>query len=122
MPKATPDRVGRITAITFASVYPPYVAKVERKGRTREELHRVIEWLTGFDDRKLRRLLEEKATFREFFQRATLHPNARLITDVICGCRIEEIENPLTRQVRCLDKLVDELAKGRKMEKVLRAG
>jgi len=122
MPKATPDRDERIATMTFSSVYPHYVAKVERKGRTREELHRVIEWLTGFDDRQLRRLIEEKATFREFFQRATLHPNARLITGVICGCRIEEIENPLTRQVRCLDKLVDELAKGRKMEKILRAG
>jgi hypothetical protein len=107
--------------MTFASVYPLYVSKVERKGRTKEELHQVIEWLTGFDARKLRELIETKATFEVFFQKASLNPNARLITGVICGYRVEEIEDPLTRKVRYLDKLVDELAKGRKMEKVLRA-
>ena len=106
--------------MTFASVYPMYVQKVEKKGRTKAELHEVIEWLTGFDTRKLKELIEKKATFEEFFKAAQLNPNADLITGVICGHRIEEIENPLTRKVRYLDKLVDELAKGRKMEKVLR--
>jgi hypothetical protein len=110
----------RIAKMTFASVYPMYVAKVEKKGRTKEELHQVIEWLTGFDDRKLQDLINEKVTFEIFFQQASLHPNARLITGLICGYRIEEIEDPLTKQVRYLDKLVDEMAKGRKMEKILR--
>ena len=111
----------RIAKLTFASVYPMYVAKVEKKGRTIEELDQVIEWLTGFDKKKLQDLMEEKATFETFFQGASLNPNARLITGVICGYRVEEIEDPLTQQVRYLDKLVDELAKGRKMEKILRA-
>lgn len=110
----------RIAKLTFASVYPMYVEKVEKKGRTKEELHQVIEWLTGFDTRKLQELMKENATFETFFKRASLHPNAHLITGVICGVRIEQIENPLTQQVRYLDKLVDELAKGRKMEKILR--
>jgi len=110
----------RIAKMTFASVYPLYLAKVEKKGRTKEELHEVIAWLTGFDDNKLKELIDEKATFETFFQQATLNPNARLITGVICGYRVEEIENTLTQQVRYLDKLVDELAKGRKMEKILR--
>lgn len=111
----------RIAKMTFASVYPHYVTKVEKKGRTKEELHQVIEWLTGFDNRKLQELIKEKVTFETFFQRANLNPNAHLITGMICGYRIEEIENPLTKQARYLDKLVDELAKGRKMEKVLRS-
>ncbi len=111
----------RIAKITFASVYPHYVAKVEKKGRTKEELHQVIEWLTGYDDKKINELIEKKVTFEDFFAKANLNPNAHLITGVICGYRIEEIENPLTRQVRCLDKLVDELAKGKKMEKILRS-
>lgn len=111
----------RIAKMTFASVYPMYLAKVQKKGRTEEELHQVIEWLTGFDERKLKELIDEKVTFETFFQRASLHSNAPLITGVICGCRIEEIEDPLMRQVRYLDKLVDELAKGRKMEKILRS-
>lgn len=110
----------RIAKMTFASVYPMYLAKVEKKGRTKEELHQVMEWLTGFDEKKLNELIEEKVTFEQFFQRATLNPNAHLITGVICGYRVEEIENPLTQQVRYLDKLVDELAKGRKMEKMRR--
>jgi len=110
----------RIAKMTFASVYPHYLAKVEKKGRTKEELHQVMEWLTGFDEKKLQELMEEKVTFEQFFQHATLNPNAHLITGVICGYRVEEIENPLTQQVRYLDKLVDELAKGRKMEKILR--
>lgn len=110
----------RMANMTFASVYPMYVAKVEKKGRTKEELHQVIEWLTGFNTKKQQELIKEKVTFETFFQRAKLHPNAQLITGMICGYRIEEIENPLTQQVRYLDKLVDELAKGRKMEKILR--
>ena len=116
----TPEHDERMATMTFASVYPHYVAKVERKGRTRQELHQVIGWLTGFDDNKLQELIDEQVTFAGFFQQATLHPNAGLITGSICGYRIEAIENQLTRQVRYLDKLVDELAKGRKMEKILR--
>jgi hypothetical protein len=107
--------------MTFASVYPMYVEKVEKKGRTKKELHKVIEWLTGFDARNLRELIEKEVTFEAFFRQASLHPNAHLITGVICGYRVEEIDDPLTRKVRYLDKLVDELAKGWKMEKVLRA-
>lgn len=110
----------RIAAMTFASVYPLYLTKVEKKDRTKQELHQVIEWLTGYDEKKLQELIDEKATFEQFFQRATLNPNAQLITGVICGYRVEEIENELTRKLRYLDKLVDELAKGRKMEKILR--
>lgn len=116
----TPEHNERMAKMTFASVYPHYIAKVERKGRTKDELHQVIEWLTGFDDNKLQELIDEKVTFETFFQKAKLNPNAHLITGVICGYRIEEITNPLTQQVRCLDKLVDELAKGRKMEKIFR--
>ncbi len=118
--KTTPKHNERIAKMTFASVYPHYITKVEKKGRTIEELHQVIEWLTGFDDNKLRELIDEKVTFEIFFKRAKLNPNVQLIKGVICGYRVEEIENPLTKQVRYLDKLVDELAKGRKMEKVLR--
>lgn len=110
----------RIAAMSFASVYPHYVAKVEKKGRTKEELHQVIGWLTGYDTKKLQQLIDEKVSFEKFFQDAALNPNARLITGVICGYRVEEIKNPLTQQVRYLDKLVDELAKGRTMEKILR--
>ncbi|MCI9843734.1 DUF2200 domain-containing protein [Flavobacterium pectinovorum] len=110
----------RVAQMTFASVYPHYVAKVEKKGRTIAELHQLIEWLTGYDEKKLQELIDEKTTFKDFFEKASLNPNASLITGVICGYRIEEIENPLMRQVRYLDKLVDELAKGKKMEKILR--
>ncbi len=110
----------RIAKMTFSSVYPHYVTKVERKGRTKEELHQVIEWLTGFDEKKLQQLIKEEATFETFFQQADLNPNAHLITGLICGYRIEKITNPLTQKARYLDKLVDELAKGRKMEKILR--
>ncbi|TDQ08877.1 hypothetical protein ATK78_3397 [Pedobacter metabolipauper] len=110
----------RMAKLTFASVYPMYVAKVEKKGRTKDELHQVITWLTGFDDKKLQDLIERKVTFEAFFQQASLNANAGLITGLICGYRIEDIENPLTQQVRYLDKLVDELAKGRKMDKILR--
>jgi hypothetical protein len=111
----------RIAKMTYASVYPMYLEKIEKKGRTREELHQVIKWLTNFDHKKLQELIRENATFETFFQRASLNPNAYLITGVICGYRVEEIEDPLTQQVRYLDKLVDELAKGRKMEKILRS-
>lgn len=110
----------RIAKMTFASVYPMYVEKIGKKGRTIDELHQVIAWLTGFDDKKLQELIKGNATFEEFFQQASLNPNAHRITGVICGYRVEEIENPLTQQARYLDKLVDELAKGRKMEKILR--
>jgi len=110
----------RIAKMTYASVYPLYLAKVEKKGRTKEELHQVIQWLTGFDNKDLQELIKEKVTFETFFQSASLNPNVHLITGVICGYRVEEIEDPLTQKVRYLDKLVDELAKGRKMEKILR--
>ena len=110
----------RIAKMTFDSVYPHYLEKVVKKGRTKEELHQVIEWLTGYDDKKLQKLMEEKASFEKFFHDAKLNPNAHLITGVICGYRVEEIENRLTQQARYLDKLVDELAKGRKMNKILR--
>jgi len=93
--------------MTFASVYPLYIDKVEKKGRTKEELHQVIEWLTGFNNKKIQELIKEKVTFETFFQRASLNPHASLITGIICGYRIEEIENPLTKQVRYLDKLVE---------------
>jgi len=118
--KTTPEHNARIAKMTFASVYPHYVTKVEKKGRTKEELHQVIAWLTGYDSTKLQELINENVTFEAFFKNAKLNPNAHLITGVICGYRIEEIENELTRQARYLDKLVDELAKGRKMEKILR--
>jgi hypothetical protein len=110
----------RVAKLTFASVYPHYITKVESKGRTIEELHQVIEWLTGFDVKKLQELIDQKVTFEAFFKQAKLNPAAPLIKGMICGYRIEEIENPLTRQARYLDKLVDELAKGKKMEKILR--
>ena len=110
----------RIAKMTFASVYPLYLSKIEKKGRTREELDQVIKWLTDFDHKQLQELIEENATFETFFQHASLNPNARLITGVVCGVRVQEIEDPLTQQVRYLDKLVDELAQGRKMEKILR--
>ncbi len=109
-----------MSKMTFASVYPHYIRKVESKGRTKEELHQVIQWLTDFDEKMLQELIEEKTSFEAFFQKAKLNPNAKQIKGLICGYRIEEIENPITRQVRYLDKLVDELAKGRQMEKILR--
>ncbi|RPD42957.1 DUF2200 domain-containing protein [Chitinophaga barathri] len=118
--KTSNNQNHRIAKLIFGSVYPMYVEKVEKKGRTKEELHQVIRWLTGYDDKKLQELIKEKVTFETFFQHASLNPNAHLITGVICGYRVEEIEEPLTQQARYLDKLVDELAKGRKMEKILR--
>lgn len=110
----------RMASMTFATVYPHYVAKVVRKGKTVEELLHVIHWLTGYNEAKLQELIDAKVTFETFFAEANLHPNANLITGMICGYRIEEIENPLTQKVRYLDKIVDELANGRKMEKILR--
>jgi len=120
--KTTTEHNERIAKMTFSSVYPHYLTKVEKKGRTKDELLQVIEWLTGFDETKIQALIDGKVTFKTFFQDADLNQNAHLITGVICGYRIEEIENELTRQVRYLDKLVDELTRGRKMEKILRVG
>jgi hypothetical protein len=116
----SPGHDKRIADMSFASVYPQYLAKVEKKGRTKGELHQVIKWLTGFNEKKLQELIDNKVTFETFFQKARLNRNAHLIKGVICGYRIEEIKNPLTQQVRYLDKLVDELAKGRSMDKILR--
>lgn len=118
--KITPEHNRRVANMTFASVYPHYLTKIEKKGRSKEELHQVIKWLTDYDEKKLQKLIDTKVTFETFFQQAKLNPNARLITGVICGYRIEEIINPLTQQVRYLDKLVDELAKGKSMDKILR--
>ncbi len=118
--KTTAKHDERIAKMTFASVYPHYITKVESKGRTIDELQQVIEWLTGFDKKELEKLIDEKVTFETFFKRAKLNPNAQQITGVICGYRVEEIENPLTQKARYLDKLIDELAKGKKMENILR--
>lgn len=120
--KVTEEHNRRMATMTFASVYPHYVTKVEKKGRSKEELLEVIEWLTGFDEKKVEEMIERKVSFEEFFKEAKLHENASLIKGVICGYRIEELENTNTRNVRYLDKLVDELAKGRKMEKIKRVG
>jgi hypothetical protein len=118
--KSTAAHDEKIAKMSFASVYPHYVTKVEKKGRTKAELHEVIQWLTGYTETKIQELIDQKVSFETFFQQATMNPNAHLITGLICGYRVEEIENPLTQQVRYLDKLVDELAKGKKMEKILR--
>ena len=118
--KTSDKHNNRIAKMPFATVYPFYLAKVEKKGRTKEELHLVIRWLTGFDETKLQELIRDKASFETFFEHASLNPNARLIKGMICGYRVEEIENPLTQQARYLDKLVDELAKGKDIEKIMR--
>ena len=120
--ETTPEHDERIANMTFASVYPHYVKKMEKKGRSKKELLKVIEWLTGFDEKKLQKLIKENVTFETFFKKAKLNPNTHLITGVICGYRIEDIENPLTQKVRYLDKVVDELAKGKAIEKILRKG
>lgn len=122
MPTTTPEHDARVAKLIFASFYPHYVTKVEKKGRTKEELHEVLEWLTGFNEEKLQQLIADRVTVEEFFAQATINPNAHLIKGVICGYRIENIETQLTREARYMDKLVDELAKGRKMEKILRQG
>ena len=113
--------MSRIFTTSVASVYPHYVAKVERKGRTKAELDEVIEWLTGYDEPALERHLSSGTTFEEFFAEARLNPHASAITGVVCGVRVEDVEDPLMQKIRYLDKLVDELAKGKAMEKVLRA-
>lgn len=120
--KVTPEHNEKIAKMTFSSVYPHYVTKVEKKGRTVEELHQVINWLTSYKEEQIQKHIQQKTTFKDFFEQANINPKAHLITGVICGYRIEEIEYPLTRQVRYLDKLVDELAKGKAMERILRAG
>jgi hypothetical protein len=110
----------RVYKMPFASVYPHYVNKVERKGRTKKELHEVIQWLTGYNEKALQKIIEDKTDYETFFEKAKLNKNASLITGVICGYRVEEIEDPLMQKVRYLDKIVDELAKGKAMEKILR--
>jgi hypothetical protein len=120
MKKSITDPDKKIASITFSSVYPLYLTKIEKKGRTKDELLQVIEWLTGFDEIVVHKFIEEKITFEVFFSRAKIHPNANLIKGVICGIRVEEIQNPVTQQIRYLDKLVDELAKGKSMDKILR--
>ncbi|MGB0346144.1 MAG: DUF2200 domain-containing protein [Balneolaceae bacterium] len=120
MPTTTPEHDARVASLKFFSVYPHYVTRVEKKGRTKEELNQVIEWLTGFNEQKLEELIEQKVTFEEFFKQADLNPNAEYIKGVICGYRIEDIETPLTRHCRYMDKLVDELAKGKALEKIKR--
>ena len=118
--KATQEHNERIAKLTFASIYPLYLAKIQRKGRTEEELIEVIQWLTNFNQNEISAQIEAKNTFEIFFEKAKINPNAKLITGLICGYRVEEIENQLTQKIRYLDKLVDELAKGKKKEKILR--
>lgn len=120
MKKITESHIQSMAKMTFAMIYPHYISKIKKKGRTVDELHQVIEWLTGFNENVILSLIEEQVNFAEFFERANLNPNASLIKGVICGYRIEEIDHDLVRQVRCLDKLVDDLAKGKTMEKILR--
>jgi hypothetical protein len=120
MKKPPPGTAEKLAQMNLATIYPLYVAKVEKKGRTKNELHQVIKWLTGYDEKKLKSLIKDEVTFETFFKQAKLNPNAHLITGVICGYRVEEIEDPFIQQCRYLDKLIDELAKGKKMEKILR--
>ena len=119
MAPVSPDE--RIAKLVFASFYPHYVTKVEKKGRTEDDLLKVISWLTGFTKAQIRSHLKKESTLEEFFAAATLHPNAPLIKGVVCGIRVEDIENPLTQKARYMDKLVDELARGKKMESILRS-
>ncbi|MFZ2593440.1 MAG: DUF2200 domain-containing protein [Minisyncoccia bacterium] len=116
----TPEHNVKMAKIVFASVYPYYVKKVESKGRTKEELLEVITWLTGFNEKKLQELIDKKVTLKEFYTQAKINPKARFITGLICGYRVEEIKNRITKRARYLDKLIDELAKGRSMDKILR--
>jgi len=113
----------RVYALVFAGVYPHYVKKVETKGRTKEELHEVLRWLTGYDEKGLQKVLDDKIDLRTFFDQAPMmNPNVSLIKGVVCGIRVEDIEDPLMQKIRWMDKLIDELAKGKKMEKILRSG
>lgn len=121
MKKPPPGTEERVARMTFASVYPHYLAKVEKKGRSKTELHKIIEWLTGYDQRDLRALIDDEVDFESFFAKCRLNPNVHLITGVICGYRVEELDDSVLKKVRYLDKLVDELARGKKMEKILRA-
>lgn len=121
-PTITEATLKRVANMSFATVYPLYLSKIEKKGRTKAELHQVIFWLTGYTEKQLEKILNEKINFEQFFASAKMHPNAHLITGLICGYRVEDIKEPLMQQVRYLDKLVDELAKGKKMEKILREG
>ncbi|MEO9661884.1 MAG: DUF2200 domain-containing protein [Maribacter dokdonensis] len=120
--KVTPEKNEKVANMIFASIYPLYLARLEKNGRTKEELDQVIGWLTGFDNNKIQTFIDEKVTFEVFFQKAKIHPNAHLIKGVVCGYRIEEIEDEFEVYKRCrqMEKLIDELAKGRKMEKILR--
>ena len=120
--KVTLEKEEKVANMIFASIYPLYWNRLEKNGRTKEEFHQVLEWFTGFDEEKLQSLIEEKVTFRTFFQRAKINSNAHLIKGVVCGYRIEEIEDEfeLYKQCRQMEKLIDELARGRKMEKILR--
>jgi hypothetical protein len=118
--KTTLSHDERMANMVFADIYPHYLVKIEKKGRTKAELHQVIEWLTGYGEEKLQELMDKQVTFADFFEEATLNPMSQLITGLICGYRVEEIENPLTQKIRYLDKLVDELAKGKPMDKILR--
>ncbi len=120
--KVTAEKNEKVANMIFASIYPLYMNRLEKNGRTREEFHQVLEWLTGYDEAQLQKLIEEKVTYKTFFDGAKMHPNAHLIKGVVCGYRIEEIEDEfeLYRQCRQMEKLIDELAKGRKMEKILR--
>ena len=120
MKKPPPGTAEKLAQMNLATIYPLYVAKIEKKGRTKNELHQVIKWLTGYDEKKLKSLIKDELTFETFFKQAKLNPNAHLITGVICGYRVEEVEDPFIQQCRYLDKLIDELAKGKKMEKILR--
>ena len=120
--KVTPEHDKRVATLSFAEVYPHYITKVEKKGGTKQEVHQVIEWLTGFTSKQIQEFLEQQISFQEFFAQATLNPNAPMIKGVICGYRIEEIETPLTRNIRYLDKLIEEVAKRKKMEQILRTG
>ncbi len=121
MKQPPPGTEERIAKMTFASIYPLYVAKVEKKGRSKKELEEVIQWLTGFDEQKLKSLIDAEVTFEDFFSQCKLNPNAHLIKGSICGYKVEDLESPLIQKARYLDKLVDELAKGRKMDKILRS-
>lgn len=120
--KVTPEKNEQVANMLFSSIYPHYLNRLEKNGRTKEELNQVIEWLTGYDDKKIQALIDKKVTFRTFFDKAKMHPNTHMIKGVVCGYRIEEIEDEFEVYKRCrqMDKLVDELAKGRKMEKILR--